>query len=94
MPFRRLIPLAVLSLVVATTARVRADTPAPAVQVAHIRLSGDLDEAPVADDPIFGNSGENFKIKLDRIKKAKDDKAVKALYLAIDGLEHRLGQAR
>ena len=41
-----------------------------AASLAHIKLKGDLDEAPVAADPLFGSSGENFKTKLDRIKKA------------------------
>ena len=36
--------------------------------VAHIRLSGDLDEAPVGDS-LFGGSAENLKTKLDRIRK-------------------------
>jgi protease-4 len=54
-------------------------------KVAHIKLSGSLDEEPVSEDPLFG-SLENFKTKLDRIKKARKDPAVKALYLQIDGL--------
>jgi protease-4 len=53
--------------------------------VAHIKLAGELDETPVSPDPIFG-SLENFKSKLDRIKKAKADKNVQALYLHLDGL--------
>src|SRR5581483_201295 len=47
--------------------------------------------------PIFGRSGENLKAKLDRIKKAKDDKTVRALYLQIDGVEAgwgKLGELR
>jgi protease-4 len=59
--------------------------PAPAT-VAHIRLGGSLDEAPLPSDPLFGTSMENFKSKIDRIKKAKDDKNVYALYLHIDPL--------
>jgi protease-4 len=59
--------------------------PAP-VTVAHIRLTGDLDEAPAAEDPLFGHGGENFRAKLERIRKARDDKEVKGLYLEIDGL--------
>jgi protease-4 len=66
--------------------------PAPAadrevVTLAHIRLAGDLDETPVAVDPLFGLGAENFKSKLDRIKKAKDDAAIQGLYLEIDDLE-------
>ncbi len=54
--------------------------------VAHIRLSGDLDEAPPEDSP-FGTVSENLAAKLARIKKAKEDKNVKALVLEIGGLE-------
>jgi protease-4 len=54
--------------------------------VAHIKLSGGLDEAPVADDPLFGASGENFKTKLDRIKKAKDDSSISGLVLQLNDL--------
>jgi protease-4 len=54
--------------------------------VAHIKLSGDLDEAPLAPDPLFGSSAENFKSKLERIRKARNDAGVKALYLQLDGL--------
>jgi protease IV len=54
--------------------------------VAHIKLSGGLDESPVANDPLFGATAENFKTKLERIKKAKDDSSVQGLYLEIDGL--------
>src|SRR3954468_3094499 len=55
-------------------------------QVAHLRLAGDLDEAPAAHDPLFGGA-ENFKAKLDRILKAKDDKNVQALLIHFDGLD-------
>jgi len=59
----------------------------PEKKVAHIRLAGDLDEAPVADDPLFGGHSENFKSKIDRIKKAQNDKSVQALLIHIDGME-------
>jgi protease-4 len=58
----------------------------PVATVAHIKLSGSLDEAPIAADPFFGIAGENFKSKLDRIKKAKNDGSVQGLYLEIDDL--------
>jgi protease-4 len=59
---------------------------APVVaRVAHIKLSGSLEEVPVSQDPLFG-SLENFKSKLDRIKKAKNDKNIQGLYLQLDGL--------
>ncbi len=54
--------------------------------VAHIKLSGSLGEAPVAEDPLFGALSENFQKKLDRIKKAKTDSAVQGLFLQIEGV--------
>jgi protease-4 len=54
--------------------------------LAHIKLSGSLNEAPVASDPLFGTGAENFKTKLDRIKKARDDSSVGGLVLEIDDL--------
>jgi len=65
---------------------VRAADPETTAVVAHIKLSGDMDELPTAVDPLFGTGGENFRMKLDRIKKARDAKEVQALYLQIDGL--------
>jgi hypothetical protein len=38
--------------------------------VAHIKLSGSLDEKAPSSDPLFGSAaGENFKARLDRIHK-------------------------
>jgi protease-4 len=77
--------ISLLALFVLASPTVRAaDEPTPTV--AHIKLSGGLDEAPPAADPLFGTTSENFKAKIDRIKKAKGDANVKALYLQIDGL--------
>jgi protease-4 len=91
MPLRRNAALAALALFALAATRTHAAEPA-AVTVAQIRLSGALDEAPVAEDPIFGRSGENLRMKLERIKKARDDKSVKALYLEIDGIEAGYGK--
>src|SRR5262249_55630358 len=55
-------------------------------QLAHVKLTGNLDEAPVSSEPLLGPPQENFKSKLDRIKKAKNDSAVDGLYLQIDDL--------
>src|SRR5262249_48312291 len=55
------------------------------VSVAHIKLSGALDESPGAADPLLGISPENFKAKLDRIKKAQKDDKIGGLYLYLDG---------
>ncbi len=85
MSIRCFVPLALAAFVAPLTAAgVRAADSTPVV--AHIKLSGDLDEAPVSDDPLFGGVAENFKSKLDRIHKAAKDDAVKALYLEIDGV--------
>ncbi len=55
--------------------------------LAHIKLSGNPEESAPAEDSFLGGvMGETFKMKLDRIKKAKNDKAVHALYLELDGL--------
>jgi protease IV len=66
------------------------DKPAPP-GVAHIKLSGELDEAPVADSP-FGASAENLKSKIERINKAAKDKNIQALYLEIDELTIGFGK--
>jgi protease-4 len=55
-------------------------------QIAHIRLAGALDEAPVAPDPLFGGASENFRTKIDRIRKAQNDKNIQGLVLHLDGL--------
>lgn len=74
--------LAVLAVVAAPA---RAADPTTAT-LAHVRLAGSLEEGPVADDPLFGSLAENFKAKLDRIHKAKDDPAVQGLLLQVDDL--------
>src|SRR5262245_5322973 len=61
--------------------------PADKPLIAHVALSGDLDEAPAGDSPFGSSTAENLKQKLDRIAKAKADPKVKALLLEIDGLE-------
>jgi protease IV len=79
--------LLLAALVLAAAARpIRAAEEKPPPTVAHIRLAGGLEEGAKSDDPLFGSITEHFKTKLDRIRKAKDDKEVKALYLELDGL--------
>src|ERR1022692_1788025 len=63
------------------------DTAAGVAQIAHIRLAGALDEAPVAHDALFGSSAENFKTKLEHIRKAKADKNIQGLVIHLDGLQ-------
>jgi protease-4 len=57
-----------------------------AANVAHIRLSGNLDETPVTADPFLGTNPENFKSKIDRIHKAMNDKTVQALLIHVDSV--------
>jgi protease-4 len=64
----------------------------PVATLAHIRLAGELDETPVGADPLFGLGAENFKTKLERIKKARDDASIQGLYLEIDDLEIGYGK--
>jgi protease-4 len=60
--------------------------PTKLVKVAHIKLSGSLEEKAPTVDPLLGALGETFKDKLDRIRKAGDDKNIDALLLEIDNL--------
>ncbi len=61
-------------------------------RVAHIKLSGDLDEAPVPAESLFGAPQENLKAKLDRIRKAAKDDRVQALYVELKGIEAGFGK--
>lgn len=63
-----------------------------AARVAHIKLAGSLDEAPVPDDALFGTPKENLKAKLDRIRKAAKDNKIKGLYLELGDLECGYGK--
>src|SRR5262249_48737081 len=87
--------LAILALTAIAPAARAADEKEKVARVAHIRLSGDLGEEPVSSDPLFafGGATENLRSKLDRIRKAKNDKEVKALYLQFDGLAIGWGKA-
>src|ERR1019366_4444400 len=66
---------------------VKAGKSEPIPQIAHIRLAGGLEETPVAHDSLFGAAKENFKSKIDRILKAKNDKNVGGLLIHLDGLQ-------
>ena len=63
------------------------DENAKTVRIAHIKLSGDLSEAPVPDEALFGPPGENLLSRLGRIRKAAEDKDIAALYLDLNGLD-------
>jgi protease-4 len=86
MPLRRFLPFAVVALLLIAAPMVRAAEPAGS-KLAHIKLRGDLDETPVATDSLFGAMSENFKDKLDRIKKASQDKEIAAVFLHFDTLQ-------
>lgn len=61
-------------------------------RIAHIKLSGELDETPAGGEALFGPPKENLKAKLDRIRKAAKDDAVAALYLEIGDLPVGFGK--
>ncbi len=63
-----------------------------AAAVAHIKLSGDPEESAGGGDSLFGAPPENFKAKLDRIRKAAKDDKIKGLYLEIDDLSVGFGK--
>jgi protease-4 len=79
------LPLLMLAVAALTASPLRADDKDSAT-LAHVKLAGGLEEAPPSADPLLGTMGENFKSKLDRIKKARKDKDVQGLYLQIDGV--------
>ena len=74
-----------LALVVLVSPLAAADK-RPLATVAHIKLSGSLGETHKAADPLFGHTPENFKTKLDRIRKAKTDRSIRGLYLYLDNV--------
>src|SRR5437764_13302130 len=65
----------------------RGDNKREAPVVAHVALSGDLDEAPAGESALGGSAGENLRQKLDRIARAKADPKVKALVLEVHDLQ-------
>lgn len=61
------------------------------VRVAHIKLSGAMDESPTAES-LFGPPSENFSAKLSRIRKAAADDRISALFLDLGDLEIGFGK--
>ncbi len=55
--------------------------------IAHIRISGSLEEGVAIAEPLFSSMQETLKDKIDRIKKASTDTTVKGLLLEIDGVD-------
>lgn len=56
------------------------------VQVAHIRISGSLDEGAAPSEPLFSVMTDTLKARLDRIRKAAEDPAIKGLVLEIEDI--------
>jgi protease-4 len=92
MPFCRFFGLTGLALAILGTAALKGQAEEKVVHLAHIKLSGSMSEGPVAQDPFFGASSENFKAKLDRVKKAAADKSIRGLYLHLDGVSAGWGK--
>jgi protease-4 len=67
------------------------EKPKPAV-IAHIKLSGSLEESAPSDDTFLGSLSETFKSRIDRLKKVGNDKTVSAVILEIDGLSAGWGK--
>jgi protease-4 len=61
----------------------------PLPRVAHIKLSGDLEEGATDDEPL---AGTGLRDTLDRIRKAAKDDKVKALYLELGALDIGFGK--
>jgi len=64
----------------------KSEEKAKPASIAHIRISGSLEEGVAPADPLFSNMQETLKSKLDRIKKASTDVNIKGLILEIDGV--------
>jgi protease IV len=62
------------------------------VKIAHIKLSGSMEEKAPTVDPLLGNLGETFRDKLERIKKAGTDKEIAAVILEINGVSAGWGK--
>ncbi len=55
--------------------------------IAHVKLSGSLDEAPVGESLFGSTPGENLRSLLERISKAKKDPKVQTILVELNGLE-------
>jgi protease-4 len=88
MLLRRSAALVAVVVALAALGPVRADEDKKkTATVAHIKLSGGMEEKPPSSDPFLGSiAAETFRAKLDRIRKARHDDNVQALFLEINGL--------
>jgi protease-4 len=66
--------------------------PAKPSKIAHIKLSGSMEEKAPTVDPLLGNIGETFRDKLERIRKAGTDKEIAAVLLEINGVSAGWGK--
>jgi protease-4 len=84
---RFLAALCLFSMVLVAPAQEKdAKKPEKKMKLAHIRLHGELDEAPTLSEPLFGSASENFKTKLERIAKASKDAEVAGILIHLDGI--------
>lgn len=65
------------------------DKNSPLPRIAHIKLTGGLDEGATDDEPL---GGSGLRAMLDRIRKAAKDDKVKALYLELGALDIGFGK--
>lgn len=56
------------------------------VTVAHLKISGSLNESAPNTDPLLGQIGETFRDRIERLKKVGADKNVDAVLLEIDSV--------
>ena len=75
----------------AKTDEKKPETPV-AKKIAQIKLSGDIDESPVAEESLFGAPGENLQSKINRIRKAARDPAVSHLLLELSDVAVGFGK--
>ena len=61
-------------------------------KVAHIKLTGSIDESPVSEDALFGSPAENLNAKLNRIRKAAKDADVTTIYFALGDVQVGFGK--
>ena len=90
--FRRTLCVTLLALAWNAPVRAAEEKETPTATVAHIKLSGSFDEEAPGSDPLFGTMTENFRAKIERIKKAGKDDKIKGLYLQIDSPSLGLGK--
>ncbi len=80
-----LLLVGVACLSISFPARLAADEPAVQPVVAVFTFGGRLTEAPAAEDFLFATPAESFHSLVTRLKKVKDDDAVKAVVMLVSG---------